>query len=201
MNPDKGDKQGPVSIAVAVSAAGTRATQRKEAEDAEQSRETRVAAIGDSDFAANAALGIQGNRDLFMNTVNWLAQQESLIAIRPKDAADRRLTMTADHDGRSCWMSLVVRARARPRRRECSRGGGDASDEGLRSTLVLVVLLAGLVGYIYYLNGRESTSTDTKEKAFASVKAEDIEDIRIKAADGQTSRVQKADGTWKIVDA
>mgnify|MGYP006147256571 CR=1 FL=1 len=30
-----------------------------------------------------------------MNTVNWLAQQESLIAIRPKEAADRRLTMTA----------------------------------------------------------------------------------------------------------
>jgi len=65
---------------------------------------------------------------------------------------------------------------------------------GLRSTLVLVVLLAGLVGYIYYLNGREPTSTDTKEKAFAAVKGEDVEDIRIKAADGQTTRVQKADG-------
>ncbi len=71
---------------------------------------------------------------------------------------------------------------------------------GLRSTLVLVVLLAGLVGYIYYLNGRESTSTDTKEKAFAAVKGEDVEDIRIKAADGQTTRVQKADGSWKIVE-
>ena len=49
---------------------------------------------------------------------------------------------------------------------------------GLRSTLVLVVVLAGLVGYIYYLNGRESTGTDTKEKAFAAVKAEDIEDVQ-----------------------
>jgi hypothetical protein len=71
---------------------------------------------------------------------------------------------------------------------------------GLRSTLVLVVLLAGLVGYIYYLNGRESTSTDTKEKAFAAVKNEDVDDVRIKAADGQTTRVQKADGSWKIVE-
>ena len=67
---------------------------------------------------------------------------------------------------------------------------------GLRSTLVLVVLLAGLVGYIYYLNGRESTGTDAKEKAFAAVKGEDVEDIRIKAADGQTTRLQKADGTF-----
>ena len=58
--------------------------------------ETRVAAIGDSDFAANAYLGIEGNRDLFMNTVNWLSQQEGLIAIRPREAADRRITLTAN---------------------------------------------------------------------------------------------------------
>ena len=44
-----------------------------------------MAAIGDSDFIANAYLGVEGNRDLFMNTVNWLAQQENLIAIRPKE--------------------------------------------------------------------------------------------------------------------
>jgi ABC-type uncharacterized transport system involved in gliding motility auxiliary subunit len=53
-----------------------------------------VAAIGDSDFASNAYLGVQGNRDLFMNTVNWLAQQENQIAIRPRDPADRRITLT-----------------------------------------------------------------------------------------------------------
>ena len=47
--------------------------------------ETRVVVIGDSDFAANAALGIQGNRDLFMNIVGWLSQQENLISIRPKE--------------------------------------------------------------------------------------------------------------------
>lgn len=68
----------------------------------------------------------------------------------------------------------------------------------LRSTLVLIVILGGLVGYIYYLNKDQSSGTETKEKAFTSLKAEDIEDIQIKAADGQTSRVQKADGTWKI---
>src|SRR5688572_24561112 len=71
---------------------------------------------------------------------------------------------------------------------------------GIRSTLLLIVVLAGLVGYIYYLNGRESTGTDTKEKVFSAVKEDDIEDVRIKSADGQTTRVQKADGTWKIVE-
>lgn len=68
----------------------------------------------------------------------------------------------------------------------------------LRSTLVLIVVLAGLVGYIYYRNNREATPEDTKEKAFATLNAEDIEEVQIKSAD-QTTRVQKTDGVWKIV--
>ena len=63
--------------------------------------ETRIVVIGDSDFASNGWLGIPGNRDLFMNAVNWLAQQENLISIRPKDPEDRRITLSADQDRRS----------------------------------------------------------------------------------------------------
>jgi len=32
---------------------------------------------------------------VFLNTVNWLVQQENLIAIRPRDPEDRRITLTA----------------------------------------------------------------------------------------------------------
>ena len=108
--PDKGDITGPVSIAaaVAVPAKADPAAQKKEGEPEQRSPETRVAVIGDSDFVANAYLGIEGNRDLFMNTVNWLAQQESLIAIRPKEASDRRLTMTANHTTGLFWLSIVI---------------------------------------------------------------------------------------------
>lgn len=70
---------------------------------------------------------------------------------------------------------------------------------GLRSTLVLLVVLGALVGYIYYLD-RDGTEEDAREKAFASVNAEDVEEIRIKAADGETSLLQKTDGTWKLVE-
>jgi ABC-type uncharacterized transport system involved in gliding motility auxiliary subunit len=70
--------------------------------------ETRVAAIGDSDFAANAYLGIEGNRDLFMNTVNWLSQQEGLIAIRPREASDRRITLTANTSVFMFWTTIVA---------------------------------------------------------------------------------------------
>jgi ABC-type uncharacterized transport system involved in gliding motility auxiliary subunit len=52
--------------------------------------------VGDSDFARNRAIGIQGNREIFLNMANWLAQQEDLIAIRPTDPANRPVTMTAN---------------------------------------------------------------------------------------------------------
>jgi ABC-type uncharacterized transport system involved in gliding motility auxiliary subunit len=67
-----------------------------------------VAAIGDSDFVSNANLGVEGNRDLFMNVVNWLAQQENLIAIRPKDPSDRRLTMTENKSMAIMLLSILV---------------------------------------------------------------------------------------------
>ena len=52
-------------------------------------------------------MAIEGNRDLFMNTVNWLAQQENLIAIRPREAADRRITLTANKSAGMFWMPIV----------------------------------------------------------------------------------------------
>ena len=70
--------------------------------------------FGDSDFASNGVLGIQGNRDLFMNTVGWLSQQENLISIRPKEADDRRITLTATQqtqhhlDRRSLIMPALI---------------------------------------------------------------------------------------------
>jgi ABC-type uncharacterized transport system involved in gliding motility auxiliary subunit len=68
----------------------------------------RIIVIGDSDFAANSYLGIQGNRDLFMNMVGWVSQQENLISIRPKEADDRRITMTATQQTNIVWLSLLV---------------------------------------------------------------------------------------------
>ena len=64
--------------------------------------------IGDSDFPTNSVLGVQGNRDFFLNTVNWLAQQENLIAIRPREPEDRRLTLTADAQSRIFMLSVFL---------------------------------------------------------------------------------------------
>lgn len=98
---DGADKTGPVSLGVAVSGPATNAPAPKEPPkpgETPKPVEARMVAIGDSDFASNAALGVQGNRDLFLNAVNWLAQQENLISIRAKDPEDRRITLTADQE-------------------------------------------------------------------------------------------------------
>jgi ABC-type uncharacterized transport system involved in gliding motility auxiliary subunit len=63
--------------------------------------------MGDSDFVSNAVMGTPGNRDLFLNAVNWVAQQENLIAIRPKQAGDRRVTMTEDQQRRVLLLSVL----------------------------------------------------------------------------------------------
>jgi ABC-type uncharacterized transport system involved in gliding motility auxiliary subunit len=59
-------------------------------------KDTRIVVFGDSDFVSNSGLGVPGNGDLFLNSVNWLAQQENLISIRPKTTEDRRVTLTQE---------------------------------------------------------------------------------------------------------
>jgi ABC-type uncharacterized transport system involved in gliding motility auxiliary subunit len=104
----KGDKKGPIPIGAVVSAVATPADAPKPAEEAGTKPETRVAVIGDSDFVANSGLGIQGNKDLYMNTIGWLSQQENLISIRPKEPDDRRITLTATQQANIQWLSLLI---------------------------------------------------------------------------------------------
>jgi ABC-type uncharacterized transport system involved in gliding motility auxiliary subunit len=123
MDEKAGDHRGPITIALSLSmdapdapssAAGA-ATEGKPAEGEKpadgakpaQKPQMRVMVVGDSDFASNAAAGIQGNADLFVNMNNWLTQQEDLISIHPRDAGDRRVTMTADQQRRVLWLSLI----------------------------------------------------------------------------------------------
>ena len=103
---DKGDLAGPVSLGAAVSAPAEKPPAQADGDAPKP--ETRLVVIGDSDFASNRWLGISGNRDLFLNAVNWLAQQENLIAIRAKDPEDRRITLTADQDTRIRLLTIFI---------------------------------------------------------------------------------------------
>jgi ABC-type uncharacterized transport system involved in gliding motility auxiliary subunit len=113
-----GDMKGPISLAAALSmpapeqppaptptpTAGTDGKTPAPPPPADNpKRETRIVVFGDADFVSNGVLGFQGNLDLFLNAVNWLAQQENLISIRPKAPEDRRITLTQQQE----WMVIL----------------------------------------------------------------------------------------------
>ncbi|HEX6161802.1 MAG TPA: GldG family protein [Vicinamibacterales bacterium] len=109
----KGDVQGPITLGAAVSAPATVTPppppgNASPGSPDQPKPETRVVAFGDSDFATNMAVGIAGNRDFFINALNWLSQQENLIAVRPRQPEDRRLTMTAEQENLVAILSIFI---------------------------------------------------------------------------------------------
>jgi hypothetical protein len=110
MDEASGDTVGPVPLGVAVSStAEPPATNPSTPATGETLKpETRVVVLGDSDFPSNAYAGVPGNMNFFANAISWLAQQENLIAIRPTEAQDRRVTMTVRQQTGVFWASIVV---------------------------------------------------------------------------------------------
>lgn len=90
---DPKNKRGPMTIA----AAGTYRTGKENSQG-------RFVVVGSSAWAENSFLGFNGNRDLALNSINWLASDEDLISIRPKDPQDRRITMTRAQEN---WVGLT----------------------------------------------------------------------------------------------
>ena len=88
---DPNNKKGPLTLA----ASGSYDTGKPNSQG-------RFVVVGSSTWASNRFLGFNGNSDLALNAVNWLASDEDLISIRPKPEDDRRITMT------SAQMSRVV---------------------------------------------------------------------------------------------
>jgi ABC-type uncharacterized transport system involved in gliding motility auxiliary subunit len=82
LDPNK-DKRGPFTLAVAGTFTGGK-----------PAGQGRFVVIGNSGWASNQALGFSGNRNLLLNTVNWLSSDEDLIAIRPVAPEDRRINIT-----------------------------------------------------------------------------------------------------------
>ncbi len=88
------DTVGPLSVAVVVEKQANNPT----GDATTETLQARLVVFGDSDFVANSVLqsvrGAFGNADLFLNAINWLAEEETLISIRPKPQAQHSLILT-----------------------------------------------------------------------------------------------------------
>ena len=94
----KKDKKGPLALA----AAGTYNNPT-----GDKSKEGRFVVVGSSNWASNNILRFNGNRDLFLNMMNWLSSDEDLISIRPKDPEDRRLNISSRQMSALFYSSMV----------------------------------------------------------------------------------------------
>jgi ABC-type uncharacterized transport system involved in gliding motility auxiliary subunit len=69
---------------------------------------SRIAVVGDSDFATNSFFHIMGNGTLFLNTVNFLAAQEQLIGIPPRTADIPRINLSNRQMKGTFFLSVVL---------------------------------------------------------------------------------------------
>ena len=87
----KNDKKGPLLLA----AAGT------------YNKNGRFVVVGSSTWVGNSLIRFNGNRDLFLNMMNWLSADEDLISIRPKEPSNQPLNVDAKRANMMFWLSVV----------------------------------------------------------------------------------------------
>ena len=111
---DEEDKIGPLMLALAVEATAPLG-EEEPAEALTQAKLnnpgefTQLVVLGDADFASNRFFSYRSNGDLFLNSVNWLARDVNLIAIRPKVRVFRQLAVNQrewDFIRFSSWLLL-----------------------------------------------------------------------------------------------
>jgi ABC-type uncharacterized transport system involved in gliding motility auxiliary subunit len=99
------DLAGPVSVAIVAAKEVPGAAVPGEA--ANKARHSRLVVFGDSDFASNAYLNLAGNKDLMLNTIGWLAEEEDLIAVRAKDQVSQPVILNVRQGRVVFWLPVI----------------------------------------------------------------------------------------------
>jgi ABC-type uncharacterized transport system involved in gliding motility auxiliary subunit len=111
------EKKGPVPVAVIAAISHSNGQDKEGDQQSEESRvpasgnsqgQAELAVFGDCDFAANSYYDLQGNADFFLNTINFLAQQENLIAIERPKPKSTMLTLSRLQGQLLFWIGLLL---------------------------------------------------------------------------------------------
>jgi ABC-type uncharacterized transport system involved in gliding motility auxiliary subunit len=100
--------RGPISV-VAVAAVEVVLNEKK-TEASQESMKTwgKILVVGDSDLVSNTHLKLAGNKDFFLNTLNWLAEEHVLISVRRREPGLTPLMLTAVQGKLVFWLSMVI---------------------------------------------------------------------------------------------
>ncbi|MCZ6464429.1 MAG: Gldg family protein [Proteobacteria bacterium] len=99
------DLKGPVPVAIA----GEIASQDGAGGDEDGASPARIVVVGDSDFATNEFMvRYGGNRDLFVNSVNWLLGDVEAISVRPHQSRASRFVGSQQEVQAIQYLSIFV---------------------------------------------------------------------------------------------
>ena len=95
----KKDKKGPFTLAAAGTCTGGK-----------PGSQCRFVVVSSSIWASNGLFPVPslGNRDLFLNMMNWLSSDEDLISIRPKEPEDQSFVMTKNQSNLVFYWSIFI---------------------------------------------------------------------------------------------
>jgi len=93
------DTPGPLKVALWVILTGE--------DEIAQQNDGELIVFGDTDFITDPYYKIFENRDLFLNAVGWLARDQILISIRPKQFDYPYHFLSAEQAGLLFWVSIV----------------------------------------------------------------------------------------------
>ncbi len=99
------DRKGPLGIAAVTV---LRIEEKKDEEGGELEKWAKVFVVGDSDFANNTNINLAGNKDFFLNIINWLNEETSLVSIRHKEYGLSPLVLTVTQGRLVFWLSVVI---------------------------------------------------------------------------------------------
>jgi ABC-type uncharacterized transport system involved in gliding motility auxiliary subunit len=102
VKPDPGEARGPLAIAAVAT------VDAKDVPAERKGAKARIVVVGDSDFASNGFVNLSGNRDFFLNTLSWLAEEENLIAVRPRESRSGPVFVTAAQGQALFWIPVVL---------------------------------------------------------------------------------------------
>jgi ABC-type uncharacterized transport system involved in gliding motility auxiliary subunit len=107
LQPDEADQKGPLALAAAIEQEVT-SGQASGGSEGQNKRTTRIVLVGTAEFAANWVTSTgAGNLDLFLNAANWLAEQDDLVSIRPRQDDTRQLLLTGTQQNLIFYSSVL----------------------------------------------------------------------------------------------
>ena len=111
------DKKGPINVA-AIATISNRSSEDEQNSSEQVDRKTsdapgpggqaQLLVFGDSDFASNSYFNLQGNSDFFLNSINYLGQQENLITVERPKTSGTPLTLSRFQSQLLFWVGLLL---------------------------------------------------------------------------------------------